>query len=333
VSVLTVTLDTTDKNVVVEVADMLRRLVATEQDYGYPVYTEPTKEDITEKLLAESKRQAGVQVATPEEDHTATLDAGQAFGMPVPLYAEPVLVLPIYPNPEAKSAAELFPMPPAPPLHPTTESLLAGNGIPGFDGVPHVPSAPPVAPVVPPVPAPPTGAKLDSEGLPWDRRIHASTKTRRVSDDTWKLIKGVAPALVEKVKGELRLAMGAAPVVNQTAAIMRDATPPTGLPNLDNDASWPDPPGVISDAVLVTPPAPPLTLVPPLPPAPPAPPADDPFPEFVQFCTSNQQSGKLEYAAIVSTCQKYGIMQLPMLNARHDLIPTIRAELEALCKP
>ena len=265
--------------------------------------------------------------------------------------------------------------------HPTTESLLTGNGIPEYDGVPFdvtpptpVPPAPPTpVPPAPPTPVPPappvtpqpfvppeptrnvpgpiaSGVKLDAEGLPWDRRIHASTKTLRQSDNTWKLIRGVQEGLVAKVKDELRTAMGQAAPVGSNGGVMvpteqfnagtipqhvvnqiiTPPAPPTGLPNLDNDSSWPAPPSVVEDAALVTPPPPVLALV--QPPAPPAPPAADPFPEFVQFCTSNQQSGRLEYTAIVSTCQKYGITQLPMLNARHDLIPTIRTELEALCK-
>ena len=163
--------------------------------------------------------------------------------------------------------------------------------------------------------------KLDKEGLPWDGRIHATTKTFRQSDGTWKLLRNIDAALVEKVKGELRVTMG-------------QAQQPTPLVP------------VTPQSVAPAPPAPPaLTLVPPLPPADdkdwpdsppgpavaPGPPAADPYLDFAQFCTSNQQSGRLQYQQIVDTCGKYGITQLPMLNARHDLIPTIRAELESLC--
>ena len=67
----------------------------------------------------------------------------------------------------------------------------------------------PVPPVPQTVPTPPAGITVDSEGLPWDKRIHASTKTRRQSDDTWKLMKGVSDHLVRSVKAELRQAMSA----------------------------------------------------------------------------------------------------------------------------
>jgi hypothetical protein len=239
-------------------------------------------------------------------------------------------------------------MTPTPPL-PTTESLLAGNGVPGYDGVPYTPPTPPI-PTPPALPR--SGAKLDADGLPWDRRIHASTKTLRQSDGSWKLIRGVSDELVHTVKAELRLAMGQAQAVTLPPAAPTIPVPPAGVgfadpatnpsavplpsplapPAVDPDAGWPSPPaGPVAAAVIPTPPI--LTLVPPVAPAPPAPPATDPFPEFVQFCTAGQQSGRLQYQAIVDTCTKYGITQLPMLNARHDLIPTIRAELEALCKP
>ncbi len=220
-----------------------------------------------------------------------------------------------------------------PPMHPTTTSLLVGNGIPGYDGVPFDTPAPPLTAEqqathtgLPMLPTPPTiisGVKLDGEGLPWDGRIHASTKTMRVSDNTWKLLKGVDKALVEKVKGELRVAMGLAMGPPASTPPALTLVPP--LPPAD-DKGWPDPP----PGPAVAPPAP---SVPGPPASPLAPPAADPYPDFVQFCTSNQQSGRLQYQQIVDTCGKYGIMQLPMLNARHDLIPTIRAELESLCKP
>ncbi len=54
--------------------------------------------------------------------------------------------------------------------------------------------------------------ELDGENLPWDARIHTKARTKLVKDNTWKLARGVDPALVEQVKAELRQTMGAAPV-------------------------------------------------------------------------------------------------------------------------
>jgi hypothetical protein len=216
---------------------------------------------------------------SPAEDTEPSVDAGVAFGMP----SAPVA---LYPTPPVGSGVIVSITPPAPPVDTGFAERTAH-----LNGSTSVPT--------PPTPAPLRGAvTLDGEGLPWDRRIHASTKTFRQSDNTWKLIKGVKPELVASVKQELRVAMG----------LTAPTTPPA-------------------------PPTPHLTVVPPPAPTPPAPPTGaDPYIDFVQFCTSGQQSGRLAYQAIVDTCGKYGITQLPMLNARHDLIPTIRAELEALCQ-
>ena len=277
----------------------------------------PTQEQIDEKMNAETTSYKPESFPGAHDD---------SFTFPAS-----VLLPGVVPMPPVNTAGAFgLPVPPTPGSIVTTPADLTGMipTEPPFTGL-AMPPAPPVTPI--------SGVKLDSEGLPWDRRINASTKTLRQSDNTWKLIRGVADSLVAQVKAELRVAMGqqTAPTApapadaSQITLATLPPSPPAPLPNLDDGDDFPPPPGAAIPAAI-TPPAPVLTLVPPLPPAPPA---DDPYLPFVQFCTSNQQSGKLEYAAIVSTCQKYGITQLPMLNARHDLIPTIRAELEALCKP
>lgn len=54
-----------------------------------------------------------------------------------------------------------------------------------------------------------TLTELDAESLPWDSRIHASSKKKLARGGTWKLRRGVDPALVEKVKAKLKSTMGA----------------------------------------------------------------------------------------------------------------------------
>ena len=71
----------------------------------------------------------------------------------------------------------------------------------------EVPAIPPAAPAVevPAIP-PAAGLEVDSEGAPWDVRIHSGGKTFMQSGPkigTWKLKKGVDPALLEQVKAEL----------------------------------------------------------------------------------------------------------------------------------
>jgi len=98
---------------------------------------------------------------------------------------------------------------------------------PSVSAVPTVPVAVPVpaaatasdsAPAVPAaVPVPPAGADaaptnaLDKAGLPWDERIHASTKAKN-ADGTWRQKRGVDPATVEQVTASLR-ALVAIPAV------------------------------------------------------------------------------------------------------------------------
>lgn len=49
-----------------------------------------------------------------------------------------------------------------------------------------------------------TNVPTDAAGLPWDERIHVSTKTKKKGDGCWKRIPGVDPKLVESVEAELR---------------------------------------------------------------------------------------------------------------------------------
>ena len=74
---------------------------------------------------------------------------------------------------------------------------------------PELPPAPtPPEAELPPAPAPGPNVMLDSEGLPWDMRIHSGGKTFLIKDGTWKLARGVDSLLVAQVKTELRRAQG-----------------------------------------------------------------------------------------------------------------------------
>ena len=79
----------------------------------------------------------------------------------------------------------------------------------------------PVAPVVPIS----SDVELDADGLPWDKRIHAATKTKMKREGTWKIKRGVDPALVEQVKTELRGSVQA--LANPTPVPAPPVTPQT----------------------------------------------------------------------------------------------------------
>lgn len=71
--------------------------------------------------------------------------------------------------------------------------------------IPHGDAAP-VMPTMPPAPAAPTvttGPELDSAGMPWDERIHASTKTKTQKGE-WKKRKGVDPSVTTAVEAEIK---------------------------------------------------------------------------------------------------------------------------------
>jgi hypothetical protein len=57
----------------------------------------------------------------------------------------------------------------------------------------------------------PHGVELDSDGLPWDSRIHAGSKGKLAKTKQWKKKRGVDQDLVDQVEAELRAAMSASP--------------------------------------------------------------------------------------------------------------------------
>ena len=164
----------------------------------------------------------------PTQGELPIKDAGVAITSGIVEQDNPFVVTP----PPVPTAAEYFATAPITlPSMAADEALLAAQEPVVFSPGGPVPM-PPVTVPAPPVPAPPvttTTVPLDGEGLPWDGRIHASTKTLRQSDNTWKLKKGADPALVETVKAELRGCMAApAPAPGVVAALSGSWSPETG---------------------------------------------------------------------------------------------------------
>lgn len=210
-----------------------------------------------------------------------------------------------------------------------------------WDAAPGLP-----APIQPPMLDPreedsdPPGAEdsddhLDSAGLPWDARIHASTRTKLKADGRWKPKRGVDAAIVASVEAELRAVM-AIPAGGHVAA------PP------------PPPPA----AAAIPPPPPPAAPVPPSPPAaasagpatastgtakPEVPaatgsatpatisPSDDPktFPTFMQWLGPKLTAKTLTQDQVREAVQAEGLPSVEKLMARPDLIPLVLARLKA----
>jgi hypothetical protein len=202
---------------------------------------------------------------------------------------------------------------PAPPVVDDGAASVPAETVAAAFAPPAVPPAPPVLPaaVIPPAPPITQTEQLDSEGLPWDARIHASTKTFRLSDNTWKLARNIEPAKVEAVKAELRAAMSAPGPLASVAA--------------------PVPPAPVDQPVIPPAPTAPAAVIP-TPPAPaPTGTAPTTFPDFVSRVTAMQNADKIAFTEIVAVCQKHGLANLGLVGSRMDLMPTIFADLEAIC--
>jgi hypothetical protein len=218
------------------------------------------------------------------------------------------------------------------PLSPPTAGAAADTA-----ADPAISTAPPtLAPAV----APSTGADVDSQGLPWDARIHSSNR-QKIADGTWRKKRGVSDTLVETVSAELRQIMAApqrhdagdgvtGPIVHPEPMFSDDDVAPgePSAPPVDAStafvapaagaASSPPPPPPVA------PPAPPVAAAVP-PPAPPvAPPAEaagvTDFASLMRKVTAMQSAGTLTVAATQEIAGSLGLNGLRDLIHRPDLV-------------
>lgn len=217
------------------------------------------------------------------------------------------------PLPAGRSvAADVPPPPPSTPADAAEALMAAEETRVAAQAAASTPAAP-----KPPL-SPPAGVELDSDGLPWDARIHASTKTKVQSDQKWKKIRKVDPALVKAVEAELREVM-AAPVPD--APIVTDPAAAFAAPQAD---AVPPPPA--ADV-----PPPPATDVPPPPasePEPAAPAADlTEFARIMKVVASKQTAKTLQPEMVTTIVQQLGLTGVRDFAKRPDLIPAFEALL------
>ena len=233
-----------------------------------------------------------VQLRPP---HAAAL-ANVGFGGPLPAGATPIPVVaaPLVPPAPSTAVAAPAPTAPAAPAPTSTANVPA----------PPAPAAPPAPPAAAPsVPAAPTNpVGVDKAGLPWDARIHGSTKTQN-KDGTWRAKRDVLPALVVSVEAELRHLMG----LNASAAPLPPAPPAPPAP----------------------PPPAPTTAA-----APGASPSDAPmsFGAFMERLTPHMMTNppKLTTDQMAVALGKFGLTGLGQLAITPNLLPAVMAELEPL---
>lgn len=237
--------------------------------------------DLDSITLANAEKIAGFLIALAEYDKPE-IDPAKVFGpASAPASAAPIPTTPV----------------PAPP---------ASAGIVSTAG-PHViiPFPPAPAPAAAPIPAPAGTLELDSKGLPWDGRIHASTKARN-KDNSWKMKRGVEDALIAQVESELRRVMA--------------------IPSPQHAPIAAQPPMVASSVQTTV--ASPTAAINPVPSPAPAPIQITPQmqAEYVAFIgsTSNAiHAGKLTEQELLQCLASVGVESLPLLGARLDLLPAI----------
>lgn len=144
---------------------------------------------------------------------------------------------------------------------------------------------------LPPVPKP--NVELDSQGMPWDLRIHARTKTK-MKDGSWKKLRGVGPEIVKRVEAELK-------------AVQNIPAPPPSVP-------VPVPPVA---ATAVAPAATAVAAVP-------------GFTDLMSLVTKSITEGRLKRDQVVEVLKPFGIPSLPLVSTRLDLIPAIILALEGV---
>ena len=191
------------------------------------------------------------------------------------------------------------------------------------------------APVVALSPA--NGVELDKNGLPWDARIHGSTKTKN-SDGTWRAKRGVDNAMVLQVNNQLRQLMGAVTPLAQAPATATTLAPLAGHVTMPTaGAAFSGVPAPASGLNLVAPPppshsAPALGAVSNITAAPSValPDGRQLFVALIGRASAALQANKLTQAEVAEICTRHGVPALPLLANRLDLVPTIAAEIDAL---
>ena len=168
------------------------------------------------------------------------------------------------------------------------------------------------------------GIEVDSAGMPWDHRIHASSRAK-VADGTWRQRRNLDPNVLAQVQAEMLQVMGL-PTPTTTATVTTSAIPSAP------PVSVPVPPPFVPSVVE---PAAPVAIAPP--------PLSTPagvvttasrsegtpvtFPQWVPRLTKMLAAKDLHQADIAAACNSLGIPHMPALASRPDLVPSMATAL------
>ena len=146
----------------------------------------------------------------------------------------------------------------------------------------------------------PSGIEIDSDGLPWDHRIHAlgagGAHNKLKKTEQWKKKRGVDAELVTQVEAELRAAMAASPA-NPVVATAEPSPAPAAA-----QEETPAKPAPAPAATLGT---------------------VDTFPELMAAITANN----IDEATVLAAVNTQGLESIMMVATRADLIPAIAKAL------
>lgn len=223
------------------------------------------------------------------------------------------------------------PVPPVPtPPVPIADAPVASEPLPPMPAGGANPAAAQLAEMLIEKISQPGGVELDSSGLPWDIRIHASTKTKK-ADGSWTQKRGSDKAMVAAVEAELRQVMSAAVPGAIPAPPLPDAPPPPAQTDpaaaFGGNVAAPAPP---THAV----PAPPTSNAPVAPSSAevPAPVTTTPHAEFqriMKIVIAKQAAGTLNTEMTTQIAQQIGLTSIRDLANRPDMIPMFEAMLPA----
>ena len=163
------------------------------------------------------------------------------------------------------------------------------------------------------------GIEVDKAGLPWDGRIHASSRAV-VADGTWRQKRGVDPTLLAQVTAELQQTMGLSSQV-APAAVFPAAPPPPAAP-LPPFAPTAASPAIPVSSIPAAPSNPPVGA------ATVASPSDTPtFPRLMQKITQAFTSKQITQEQITAAVNAQGLASLPMLVNQPHLVPAVATYL------
>tara|TARA_R110000737_G_scaffold159837_1_gene187591 strand:- start:806 stop:1603 length:798 start_codon:yes stop_codon:yes gene_type:complete len=204
------------------------------------------------------------------------------------------------PAPAATTATEVFGDPKQPAAETATSAAETATPQAGSPTQNITTQTETVTPA--PVATAPAGVEVDSDGLPWDHRIHAlgagGTHNKLKKTQQWKKKRGVDAALVAEVEAELRAAMSAGPA--NPVVTEQPAPAPAPAPAATTEQPAPAPA-----------------------PAPAAVGGTTTFPALMAGITANG----IDQAKVTEAVNAQGLTALPLLAARPDLIPAVAAAL------